>query len=73
MVENDNKKKDNLSINIISAPNEVKPVSQGTAGNAKKDPFCIYAGMRHGVGSIIKKDDGSELICTNNGSWQNKE
>lgn len=66
-----NKKKDDLSLNIISAPNEVKNISQGSAGNAGKDAFCVYAGMRHGVGSTIKKDDGSELVCTEDGSWQN--
>ena len=66
-----NKKKDNLTINIISAPNEVQPVSKSPIGNANKDAFCVYAGMRHAVGSVITKDDGTKLICTENGSWQN--
>lgn len=66
-----NKKKDNLTINIISAPNEVQPVSKYPIGNANKDAFCVYAGMRHAVGSVITKDDGTKLICTENGSWQN--
>ncbi|HLR34823.1 MAG TPA: hypothetical protein VK071_05780 [Tissierellales bacterium] len=65
------KKEDNLTKNIISAPYEVKPISKNSVGNAGEDPFCVYAGMRHAVGSIITKDDGSTLICTENGSWQN--
>ncbi len=65
------KKKDNFTKNIISAPYEVEPISNKPVGNAGKDPFCVYAGMRHAVGSIITKDDGSKLVCTENGSWQN--
>jgi hypothetical protein len=66
-----NKKDDDISINIISAPNNVKPVSKGPVGNAGKDSFCIYAGMRHAVGSIIEMEDGSKVVCTDNGTWQN--
>lgn len=66
-----NKKRDNINVNIISAPNEVKPISKAPVGNAGKDPFCVYAGMRHAVGSIITKDDGTRIICTEDGSWQN--
>lgn len=65
------KKEDDLTRNIISAPYEVKPISNETVGNAGTAPFCVYAGMRHAVGSVITKDDGSKLICTKNGSWQN--
>ncbi|NLV89656.1 MAG: hypothetical protein GX021_09900 [Tissierellia bacterium] len=67
----DNKREDDISINVISAPNDVKPVSQAPVGNAGKAPFCIYAGMRHADGSVIKMEDGSEVVCTENGSWQN--
>lgn len=33
------KKEDSLTVNIISAPNEVEPVSKAPTGNAGKDPF----------------------------------
>ncbi len=65
------KKRDDITKNIISAPQEVKPISKSPIGNAGKDPFCIYAGIRHAVGSIIEKDDGTKIICTEDGSWQN--
>lgn len=65
------KKRDNITINNISAPNEVKSISKKPVGNAGKDPFCVYAGMRHAVGSTITREDGSKLVCTKNGSWQN--
>lgn len=64
-------KRDDISVNLISAPNRIKSISKQPVGNAEKDPFCIYAGMRHAVGSIITKDDGSKLICIKDGSWQN--
>ena len=67
------KKRDDITINIISAPQEVKSISKSPTGNAGKDPFCIYAGMRHAVGSIIEKDDGTKIVCTEDGSWQNNE
>ncbi|MBU5437244.1 hypothetical protein KQI42_04440 [Tissierella sp. MSJ-40] len=66
-----NKKDDDISINIISAPNNVKPISKAPVGNAAKDAFCIYAGMRHAVGSVIEMEDGSKVVCTDDGSWQN--
>lgn len=66
-----NKKRDNLTINRISAPINIKSVSKGPIANAGTAPFCIYAGERHAVGSIIEKEDGSRLICTEDGSWQN--
>lgn len=65
------KKRDNITVNKISAPNEVKSLSNESVGNAGNSPFCVYAGMRHAVGSVITKEDGSQLLCTENGSWQN--
>lgn len=69
----DNRKEDDISINIISAPNNVETVSKSPVGNAGKDPFCIYANKRHAVGSVIKMEDGSEVICTDDGTWQNSK
>lgn len=66
------KKEDQLSINSISAPGNITQVSNGPVGNAGKDPFCVYANARHAVGSIIKNEDGREIICTEDGTWQNK-
>ena len=68
----DNRKEDDLSINLISAPNNINPISKSPVGNAGKDSFCIYAGMRHAVGSVIKMENGLEVVCTDNGTWQNK-
>ncbi len=65
------KKRDNLTVNHISEPNNIISSSKNYVGNADKAPFCVYAGKRHAVGSIIEKEDGSKLICTEDGSWQN--
>jgi len=65
------KKQDNISVNIINEENEIRHVSQKPAGNAGKDPFCVYDHKRHAVGSKIINDDGSESTCTKDGSWKN--
>lgn len=65
------KERDMLFINKISAPNNIKSISKVPVGKASKDAFWVYAGKRHAVGSIITKEDGSKLICTEDGSWQN--
>lgn len=65
------KERDMLFINKISAPNNIKPISKEPVGKASKDVFWVYEGKRHAVGSIITKEDGSKLICTEDGSWQN--
>ncbi len=62
------KKQDSISVNIIGE-NEIK--SQKPAGNAGKDPFCVYDHKRHGVGSQIINDDGTKSVCTEDGSWKN--
>ena len=64
------KKQDNISVNIINQDNTVKPVSPKPVGNAATDPFCIYDHKRHAVGSKIINEDGSETVCTNDGSWK---
>lgn len=64
------KKQDSISVNNITATDEIKAVSK-IVGNAGKDPFCVYAHQRHAVGSKIKNEDGSETICTDDGTWQN--
>jgi hypothetical protein len=67
------KKQDRISVNVITPENDIKAVSKDTVGNAAEDPNCIYTHERHAVGSKIKNDDGSELICTDNSSWQNSK
>ena len=62
------KEQDGISVNIIGE-NEIKSISQ-KRGNAGKDPFCVYDHKRHAVGSIIKNKDGSEYVCTEEGSWK---
>jgi len=63
------KKQDSISVNIIGE-NEIKSESQ-MSGNAGKDPFCVYDHKRHAVGSKIINDDGTETVCTEEGSWKN--
>lgn len=68
-----NKKDDKLYVNMITAPNDIKAISNAPVSNAAKDPFCLYGHKRHAVGSKIINNDGSQTLCTteNNGSWQN--
>lgn len=69
-----NKKHDDLSVNAITSQNNIKPAPDGkNAGNATNDPYCVYAHQRHAVGSKIKNHDGSEMVCTEDGSWQNSK
>ncbi|MFA5524436.1 MAG: hypothetical protein WDA24_08755 [Tissierellales bacterium] len=65
-------KRDKITVNTISPANDVKSVSNSPIQNAQDANFCVYAGMRHAVGSIIKNEDGSEVVCSEDGSWQNK-
>lgn len=65
------KKQDNISVNIIGQENQINSVSKKPVGNADKDSFCVYDHKRHAVGSKIINEDGSETICTEDGSWKN--
>lgn len=65
-------KRDKITVNTISPPNDVKSISNSPIKNSQEASFCVYAGMRHAVGSVIKNEDGSEIVCTADGSWQNK-
>ena len=65
------KKHEDISVNSITPPDDIKAVSENAVGNAGKDPFCVYAGIRHAVGSVINNEDGSKTVCTEDGSWQN--
>jgi len=73
IIMKNHKKGDKLYINLISGPDDIRPISKTPAGDASKDPFCVYAHKRHAIGSKIINNDGSETVCTahNNGSWQN--
>ncbi len=68
-----NKHQDKLNVNVITAPNDIKAISNAPVGNASRDQFCVYAHKRHAIGSKIINNDGSQTICTteNDGSWQN--
>jgi hypothetical protein len=66
------KKQDSISVNIINQEDDVIPVSQKPVGNADKDPFCVYNHKRHAVESKIINEDGSESICTKDGTWRNR-
>lgn len=65
------KKQDNISVNIITSEDDIKSISKQPTGNAATDPFCIHAHKRHAVGSKIINEDGSETVCSNDGSWKN--
>lgn len=67
-----NKKNDSISVNQITGTNHTEKISDKPEGNAAKNTFCIYNNKRHAVGSIIKFDDGSEAICSERGTWENK-
>ncbi len=67
------KKQDSLFVNKIANPNEMKAVSDTSAGNANKDPFCVYAHKRHAAGSIIEnRNGGPESICKDDGVWHSQ-
>ena len=65
------KKQDSISVNIINEVDEIKTISQKPVGNAGKDPFCVYDHKRHAVGSKLVNGDGTESVCTDDGSWKN--
>lgn len=67
------KRDDKLYVNMISAPNDIKAISEAPVGDASSDQFCVYAHKRHAIGSKIINNDGSQTVCTpqNNGTWQN--
>jgi hypothetical protein len=66
------KKKDSISVNTIAHQTDIKNITDKPTGNAGTDPFCVYAHKRHAVGSIIINEDKSEMVCTDDGTWQNK-
>lgn len=66
------KKHDEISVDIINQENQVSKLSQGSVGKADKDPFCVYDHKRHAVGSKVISEDGSEMTCTEDGSWKRK-
>ncbi len=67
-----NKKKDSIDVNIIDRPYEDKKVGKRFVGRDGKAPSCIYKHKTYAAGSIIKNRNGSETICSENGTWQNK-
>lgn len=66
-------KADKVYVNEIKSPNDIKHVSHKPVGNASDNETCIYANKRHAVGSKIINHDGSETICNEEGSWENKK
>lgn len=65
------KKQDSVSVNVITPPDDIQTVSSKPVGTADEVPSCIYAHKRHAVGSKIINRDGSETVCTKDGTWQN--
>ncbi len=61
---------DKISVNIVTQDN-VKTVS--SVGDATKNTFCIYRNEKHAVGSKVQDTDGSEMVCTEDGSWKNSK
>ena len=65
------KKQDQISVNEIAHKTDITALSDKPTGNARTDPFCIYAHKRHAAGSKIINEDGSETVCTEDGTWRN--
>lgn len=65
-------KEDKLFVNEISHVHDVKAVSDKPVGKADENSFCIFNHQSHAVGSKIKNRD-DEYICTEDGSWQEKD
>ena len=58
-------------VNKISAPGNIQSSTKASTFN--NDVSCIYNNKNHGVGSVIVNEDGSEYVCTEDGSWQVKD
>ena len=56
------------NINVISAPGRLVSSRKTPANN--NDVSCIYDNQSHAVGSKIINEDGTEFICSNDGTWQ---
>lgn len=56
------------NVNVISAPGRLMSSTKADANN--NDVSCIYDNQNHAVGSKILNEDGTEFICSNNGTWQ---
>lgn len=63
-------KGDKISVDIITS-DDIKPVSK--VENATNNTFCIYRNQKHAVGSVIEETDGSKMVCTEDGSWENSK
>jgi hypothetical protein len=69
----DRKKQDSLFVNNIANPDEITAVSKTPAGNAGKDPFCVYAHKRHAAGSRIEnRNGGPGSVCQDDGIWHSQ-
>ncbi len=66
-------KNNNIFVNVISQPRHVKSLSNRPIGTADTNHFCVFNNQSHAVGSVIKGSDGSNYVCTEDGSWQNKD
>lgn len=64
------KKKDTIPVDVIDAYGNDTAVGEEPLGEDGKAPSCIYNHKTHAVGSIIKHKDGSESICTKDGTWE---
>lgn len=67
-----NEKNDEIYINKISPPNNIKNISKESIGKASENTSCIYNHQRHAVGSIIENIDGSQSVCREDSSWERK-
>lgn len=68
MKDKDKQMEETRNVNIISAPGNIRSSVKASISN--NDVSCIYGGENHGVGSVILNEDGSEFICTSDGTWQ---
>lgn len=66
-------KQDSLKVNKIDSDNTVTAMSNKTVGTADNSPFCLYNHKRHAAGSKLVNEDGSESVCSTDGSWKNQK
>ncbi|MEA5094511.1 MAG: hypothetical protein VB128_06080 [Sedimentibacter saalensis] len=62
--------RNNIFVNVISQPGHVKSLTKRPVGTADTNHFCVFNNQSHAVGSVIKGSDGSNYVCTEDGSWQ---
>lgn len=67
------KKKDTVKINVIDPPYGKKSIGNIPVDENGKAPSCVFNHETHGAGSVINNRDGSQSVCSEDGTWQYKK